>query len=129
MLGESVNRRGNLTGRKSILGFDPIVALCLVGILLFFIVSGAVAYLNLEMLRQDSQQLAHSQEVIIALNNLRSAAQAAETGQRGFLLTNDEKYLEPYNNATHYIPQQLDEIGRLTVDNSKQAARMGPLRQ
>lgn len=34
----------------------------------------------------------------------------AETGQRGFLLTERESYLEPYNDATAQIPGQLDAI-------------------
>jgi signal transduction histidine kinase len=42
--------------------------------------------------------------------NLRNALQNAETGQRGFLLTGEERYLEPYNNALPQIPDLLERF-------------------
>ena len=42
--------------------------------------------------------------------NVRNALQDAETGQRGFLLTQDERYLEPYNAALPEIPGYLDRL-------------------
>jgi signal transduction histidine kinase/CheY-like chemotaxis protein/CHASE3 domain sensor protein len=110
-------------------GMDPGVALSLAGAILFFLISGAVAYNNLQTLRDDSQKLVHSQEVISALDGLLSDAQDAETGQRGYLLTFNESYLEPYNDALAAIPRQLDDIVRLTSDNPAQQARIAPLRQ
>ena len=110
-------------------GVDPIVAFSLAAILLFFIISGAIAFENLQTLRQDSEALAHSQEVLIAVGELRSAAQDAETGQRGFLLTNEEKYLEPYTTATAALPRLIEQLAQLTADNPKQQARVAPLKQ
>ena len=42
--------------------------------------------------------------------NLRNAMQDAETGQRGYMLTGDQSYLEPYNEAVPKIPQLLEEL-------------------
>jgi CheY-like chemotaxis protein/CHASE3 domain sensor protein len=110
------------------LGLDPVVAFSLAGALLFFLVSGAVAYFNLTTLREDNQKIVHSHEVIIALDELLSNAQDAETGQRGFLLTNNERYLDPYNAALTAIPQHLNEIAQLTSDNEAQQRRIPGLR-
>lgn len=110
------------------LGIDPIVALSLAGALVFFVISGAVAYFNLQTLRDDNEKIVHSHEVIIALDELLSSAQDAETGQRGFLLTNNEKYLEPYNSALITIPSKLDEIAELTQDNPAQKPRVTALK-
>jgi signal transduction histidine kinase/CheY-like chemotaxis protein/CHASE3 domain sensor protein len=115
-------------GSKRRLGLDPVVALSLAGALVFFLISGAVAYFNLQTLRDDNQKIVHSHEVIIALDELLSSAQDAETGQRGFLLTNEEKYLEPYNFALSAIPPRLDEIAQLTSDNPAQQPRIAALR-
>ena len=86
------------------LGLDPVVAFGLAGAFVFFLLSGVVEYRNLETLRDNNQKAIHSHEVDVALNDLLSSIQDAETGQRGFLLTNNERYLEPYNAAlaAHY---------------------------
>jgi CheY-like chemotaxis protein/CHASE3 domain sensor protein len=111
------------------LGLDPVVAFSLAGALIFFIVSGAIAYLNLQTLRDDNDKIIHSHEVIIALDDLLSSAQDAETGQRGYLLTSNEQYLGPYNAAVAAMPRRLNTIGQLTSDNPAQQQRLGVLRQ
>jgi PAS domain S-box-containing protein len=47
---------------------------------------------------------------IIALQTLLTTVQDAETGQRGFLLTADESYLEPYNQATGEIAGEISKL-------------------
>ena len=96
----------------------------LAGAVVFFLISGGVAYFNLRTLRDDNQKIVHSHEVITTLDELLSGAQNAETGQRGYLLTNNEKYLEPYNAALIEIPPKLDQITELTRDNPAQKPRI-----
>jgi CheY-like chemotaxis protein/signal transduction histidine kinase/CHASE3 domain sensor protein len=112
--------------RKS--GMEPLVSLGLAAVLVFFLISGWVAYLNIETLREDNLRIVHSQQVITTLDNLLSTVQDAETGQRGFLLTNDEHYLEPYNAALLAVTPQLDGLSELTRDNPRQQARIAPLK-
>ena len=50
----------------------------------------------------------------------------AETGERGFLLTEDEKFLEPFNRAERSVPGSLDRIVALASDNSAQLAGWPP---
>ena len=45
-----------------------------------------------------------------ALNELMESLLDAETGQRGYLLTGDKAYLEPYDERLKTINQQLDEL-------------------
>ncbi len=73
--------------------------LALAAVLAFFLISGVIAYLNIERLRENNQKILHSHEVLIALDELFSTTQDAETGQRGYLLTGNDKYLEPYDSA------------------------------
>jgi CheY-like chemotaxis protein/signal transduction histidine kinase/CHASE3 domain sensor protein len=95
---------------------------------LFFIASGTVAYLNVRTLRDDSARIFHSHEVIVAMDELLSAVQDAETGQRGFLLTGKDKYLEPYSAAIAAVDARFDAIATLTRDNAAQQGRLAPLR-
>src|ERR1700722_6509541 len=101
--------------RKS--GMDPFVSLGLAVVVVFFLLSGAIAYLNIQTLREDNQRIVHSHRVITTLDGLLSTVQDAETGQRGFLLTGNEHYLEPYDAALLALTSQLDELSELTRDN------------
>lgn len=42
-----------------------------------------------------------------------SLLQDAETGQRGYVITGDDRFLEPYDNATRQLDAQLQVLGRL----------------
>jgi len=108
---------------------DPLVILGLAAALAFFAITGAVAYLNITMLREDNQKIIHSDAVISALDDLLSTAKDAETGQRGFLLTGEPKYLEPYNAAKSAIAAKIDAVAELTLDNPAQQARIAPLKR
>jgi signal transduction histidine kinase/CheY-like chemotaxis protein/CHASE3 domain sensor protein len=103
-------------------------ALGVVAALVFFIVSGAIAFMNIQVLRDDNRKLLHSNEVITALDQLLSTVQDAETGQRGFLLTGNNRYLDPYNNAVASLAARLNTIGSLTVDNGDQQRNLSELR-
>jgi PAS domain S-box-containing protein len=50
---------------------------------------------------------------IEAIQDLRSTVQDAETGQRGYLLTREEKYLGPYEEAIATIQPRLQAVRKL----------------
>ncbi|MFT3720502.1 CHASE3 domain-containing protein [Pseudorhodoferax sp.] len=52
--------------------------------------------------------MSHVQQTRAAVTQLLQRMLDAETGQRGYLLTGDERYLQPYENATAVIAQNLD---------------------
>lgn len=95
--------------------------------LFFFVASGLIAYANIRTLRENDHAIRHTHQVLIALNNLLSAAQDAETGQRGFLLTGSQTYLEPYSTAMAALPDRLEAVASLTKDNPTQQANLLPL--
>ncbi len=54
----------------------------------------------------------------------------AETGQRGFLLTGDETYLEPYRGAIRNVDHLIADLRNFTADNPNQQRHileLGPL--
>ncbi|WP_027038175.1 CHASE3 domain-containing protein [Mesorhizobium ciceri] len=53
------------------------------------------------------------------LSGLLSLAQEAESGQRGYLLTGEKSYLEPYRSAVGAIPGQLARIDSLTAPDDQ----------
>jgi CheY-like chemotaxis protein/signal transduction histidine kinase/CHASE3 domain sensor protein len=94
---------------------------------LFFVFSGAVSYFNVQVLQADNAKIVHSHDVIRGLDALFSTMQDAETGQRGYLLTGNEKYLQPYEDALARVHAQLSDITRLTADNANQQANIREL--
>jgi CheY-like chemotaxis protein/CHASE3 domain sensor protein len=62
----------------------------------------------------------HTMDVMRRVDSLMSSLTDAETGQRGYLITNRESYLEPYNEARASIPGQLQELRRLSANSPRQ---------
>ena len=110
-------------------GAEVWATLGLAAVLTFFLISGAVAYINIQALRANDQNVRHTHEVIIALNDMLSTAQDAETGQWGYLLTGNETYLAPYEDAVAKLAGRVDAIGSLTRDNPAQQAKLAQLQR
>jgi PAS domain S-box-containing protein len=69
---------------------------------------------------QAQAAVAHSREVTAELAQTVAALTDAETGQRGFLITGEERYLDPYNSAASNVKDRLARVAQLTADNRDQ---------
>ena len=103
-------------GKKLISGFA--VAL------LFLIAIGWIAFDNTAKLLDARERVAHANDVLTALDHLLTALVDAETGQRGFMLTHEDAYLEPYNAALRTLRETSDEVDRAVMESPKQQGRM-----
>jgi signal transduction histidine kinase/CheY-like chemotaxis protein len=63
-------------------------------------------------------------EVRQVARDLMSALQDAESGQRGYLLTQDERYLEPFDRAVTVAPAAVDRLHKLASDDRSQQDRL-----
>jgi methyl-accepting chemotaxis protein len=89
---------------------------------------GLVSYRHIQNLSDTAQWVKHTHIVRHELNDLLSAIQDAETGQRGFIITGKESYLEPYNSGIDSIQSILSKIKSLTSDNPSQQQRIDALK-
>lgn len=87
-------------------------------------VVGWVAYSNTQQLLEGYERRRHSFEVLLTIDTLHSRVVDAETGQRGFLLTSNDRYLEPYRGATAAANTLLARLAELVRDNPRQQARV-----
>src|SRR6184192_1148433 len=71
-------------------------------------------------LRHRSLEARHSQQVIATANGLQTLVIDFETGLRGFVITNQERYLEPWREARKHYPPQMAKLIRLTADDPAQ---------
>ena len=69
---------------------------------------------NLRTLSLGLEQQSHAHDVIVGLNDLFAKLRDAETGQRGYLLTNNEEYLDPYLKSVNVVDGSLTHLTTLT---------------
>ncbi|MGO9598242.1 MAG: PAS domain S-box protein [Isosphaeraceae bacterium] len=74
----------------------------------------------MQQLSEANRWVVHTHQVLEGLERFVSLLKDAESGQRGFLLTGDGRYLEPYTAASGQIPRELDTLFSLTGDNPAQ---------
>jgi PAS domain S-box-containing protein len=63
-----------------------------------------------------NQEISRAHQTADSLRELLSSYKDAETGQRGFLLTDDEDYLAPYNRAIGVVPGELADLDHRAAD-------------
>lgn len=88
--------------------------------IVLLIISSTVSYICIQKLLSSANWVRHTNEVKSSLENVISSLKDAETGQRGFLLTGNDEYLEPYNGAYDNALKNLDKVLDLTADNTLQ---------
>ncbi len=94
-------------------------------LLLIIIVFFAVRSTN--SLNESLKWEKHTQEVLLQLDETMLLTLDAETGGRGFLISGDEVFLEPYNNANQQMGGTLAKLRTLVADNPKQAEAINKL--
>ena len=108
-------------GRKLIVGFG-LAALTLA-------IVAVLGFESTHRLTENDRWVAHTQQVRMKLADLLSSIKDAETGQRGFIITGDESFLEPYNAATSGpIDASFAELRTLVADNPLQLQRLDAAR-
>lgn len=74
-------------------------------------------------------QYARSYEIKRSLSSFQSVITAAESGQRGYLLTGQTGYLEPYYVAMRSWRAEIDRLRGLTADNPARQQDIAELEQ
>jgi len=88
--------------------------------LLLVIVSSIASYTSIRNLLNSEAQVSHTNKVISQLENVISTLKDAETGQRGFLLTNQDNFLQPYFGSREKAASLVGSLKKLTSDNLSQ---------
>jgi PAS domain S-box-containing protein len=97
--------------------------------LLAVLIGNAIVTRSQLSVQIDNQDwVAHTRQVIFELNQTELLLTDAETGQRGFLVTGDSKYLAPYYAAITQIQPHIDTIAHLTIDNPREQSLIPTLR-
>ncbi|HEY9665925.1 MAG TPA: CHASE3 domain-containing protein, partial [Coleofasciculaceae cyanobacterium] len=91
------------------------------------IIIGVVSHQSATRLIETNSRVAQTQERLNKLEELLSQMKDAETGQRGYLLTGEERYLEPYKTATASIDREIKHLRKLTANYPNQQRQLDAL--
>jgi PAS domain S-box-containing protein len=93
----------------------PIVALALLALTLAF---------GFRQVQRSARRVDRSDQVIAHANNLVKLMVDEETGLRGFLLTRDRTFLQPYREADQQLGNEFSTLFRLVRRDPEQTARL-----
>ncbi|MBI9052901.1 MAG: methyl-accepting chemotaxis protein [Bacteroidales bacterium] len=114
-LGEKIMKKLSI-GIKIALSFGIVI------LLLLFI--GLISYQNLTRLKSEADWVSHTHDVLHNIEFVYGDLKDAETGQRGYIITGLEKYLDPYNSAIVNLEKDINYLEKLTSDNANQQQRI-----
>jgi PAS domain S-box-containing protein len=97
------------------------IAILLLIIVVFF------AFRSIDSVAEAIRLEKHTQQVIGKLDETLTLAVDAETGGRGFLITREDPFLEPYNRALQKLGDNRTQLRALISDNENQTERLGRL--
>jgi signal transduction histidine kinase/CHASE3 domain sensor protein len=93
-------------------------------ILLFL---SSIAYKHNRDLNESSKLLMHTYEINLQLERLMSAVKDAETGQRGYIITRNARFLTPYIYSREKVNTSFITLKKLTADNPVQQKNLQKL--
>ncbi|RUT10286.1 hypothetical protein DSM106972_007810 [Dulcicalothrix desertica PCC 7102] len=88
---------------------------------------GFITYQTTNNLVLNAGWQAHSYEVLGELKNLNLHLQSAEASQRAFIVTGEQRFLQPFDGAISSLEKSLIRIRKLTSDNSEQQSLISKL--
>lgn len=92
---------------------------------IFFI--GGITFKHITVLKKSSNYVSNSHEVNTELERLISFIKDAETGQRGYILTRDKQFLEPYLKSKDLVKKSFNKVSKLTKNSRTQQANLKKL--
>jgi len=84
-------------------------------------------YLNITNLQKANKWVDHTNEVLLTLEGIHSEVKDAESGVRGYVITEDPTHLEPYFGAYKNVQNQLTTLHTLINDNKNQIVLLDSL--
>lgn len=104
---------------RSLLRSAPFVSL--------LVVAGILSFRYHQLLLSQRASIEHTYQVLTTLESTLVYAIDAETGQRGFIITGEDRYLEPYDRALAQIGPLANRLRALVSDSAVQQRRVDRL--
>src|ERR1700760_3725077 len=103
------------------------ITLLLLGVLALLAIVATAGWLSARTAEHTSEVI-RERQIRMVTGNIQVAMLDAETGQRGYVLTGEERYLEPYNAALPVARRGLAELARLYTAEDRSQTRLTELK-
>lgn len=84
---------------------------------------------NSQRVAGTAERVNHTQEVLTELDHVLTYATEAEAAERGYIITSNERYVEPFAAADRHIRTGINQLQQLTIDNADAQARLPDIRR
>jgi len=99
-----------------------------VSFLFLTVIGNSIFTFKMESIEEEKLEwVIHTHEVLLTAEKLLSSLKDSETGQRGFLLTLNQSYLEPYHSGILLSREYFKKLQHLTSDNPEQQDRLNKI--
>jgi signal transduction histidine kinase len=105
--------------RKLVAAFAAVIAV--------IFASGAIVYERLLVIEAAKERHVHTTDVLETLQKATDAMVDQETGVRGYLITGEERFLEPYHRGGNAFTAAIQKIQGLLSHNPAQQSRIDEL--
>ncbi|HEX8735895.1 MAG TPA: response regulator [Pyrinomonadaceae bacterium] len=109
----------DLIEKNVLIGFVSAIVITFLG--------GALFYYNTTHFLEMNQWVEHTHQVIEETDTAMSKLKDAESASRGYVLTGEESFLEPYQKSVGSIEAHFDKVRRMSLDNPKQQQLLAAL--
>lgn len=96
--------------------------------IIVLVILGVFSFNSTQRLIDTARLLSHASRVISSADQITGLSVDIETGQRGFTITGDTTFLEPFTIASKVMTRHLSTLDSLTINNSLQHAKVNELR-
>ena len=104
------------TRTKILVGFSvPLSLMAVIAIVVYFSIGELLA---------TSTWVKHTQKVIADAKELEKLMIDMETGERGFLITGKENFVEPFVKSQQVWDKKIEALQKLVKDNPEQVSRL-----
>lgn len=112
-----LNMNSPPTQREASLKVSYKIFIPLIAVILMLTIGGAISLWAFEQTETSSEELRKSEFRIRLANDLLSEIKDAETGQRGYVITGNTRFLEPFLAADSKINSSLTELKKVTKNS------------
>lgn len=103
------------------------LAVAVAAIVMVILVVGGVTHRKVAVIEKSNSWTAHTYEVLSGIQNIMAAIVDQETGVRGYLVSGDDRFLEPYRAGRGAYEAAFANVKFLTLDNRPQQERLDRL--
>ena len=106
---------------------DSVWIMALVAAITFFAISSVLTYRSISVITSNNASINNTLQTINLIKDLDRELSAAESSQRGYLLTQDPEYLEPYHKTLAVVDRLLERLSESSTELPYQKVRFESL--